>query len=355
MKIEKNDPRLTAYVLNEITNEDRQLVEKALSNSAELRTEIEKLKIALGVLKKNTDADDDFFRLTNSQRDQIFTKIAESQPNLLQRFIKGPWGVATAGLITASFALMVFNHSLKDQVHKGMKLDASAELAESKPSASEEEQSFQDDMAKNDSRAPAPQAITPSAPQWSPKKSAYKMKEKSVKDLEAKADLATDKAMDRSQMAAADSLGSANESAGVAANSSASSRFTLESKSSALNAAASFGGSRGEGLAKGKLQKNQVAVAEKVVAPTVDFLLQTEPQVNQSIREKLHLSISNCLTQFEGSFVSVMMNWDGGQIKDLKPETGLTPNQKSCIEAQLKSIFGTNKHILLIKLNTVSK
>lgn len=141
MKINKNDPRLTAYLLNEISNEDRLLVEQALHESVELKAELEMIKKSLGVLQ-NSAKSEDIFRLTDRQRRNIFSEISKSNSNFLQRFIQSPWGYITGGLITASFALMIFNHSLRDQVKQKEKSFSEGQI-----------------MATADSAIPAQKAI----------------------------------------------------------------------------------------------------------------------------------------------------------------------------------------------------
>ena len=46
MTIDRNDPRLTAFVLNELEDREKAEVEAALQSSDELRSEIEKIREA---------------------------------------------------------------------------------------------------------------------------------------------------------------------------------------------------------------------------------------------------------------------------------------------------------------------
>jgi hypothetical protein len=111
MKIEKNDPRLTAYVLNELSAPERAEIEKALQTSNELREEVNSLKIALTPLQNTKLGDDGFFSLTNPQRNALFAEITKSHPGGFQKFVTSPWGYVTAGLMTASFALIMYSNN----------------------------------------------------------------------------------------------------------------------------------------------------------------------------------------------------------------------------------------------------
>lgn len=79
MKISKNDPRLTAYVLNELDALEKSMIENALKADPELQSEV---------------------ALTKTQREKIFEKPASSSG----------WSLWTIGgsLATASLALILF-------------------------------------------------------------------------------------------------------------------------------------------------------------------------------------------------------------------------------------------------------
>lgn len=337
MKINKTDPRLTAYLLNELSNEDHVLVEEALRESSEIKEELERLKKGLGLLSKNKPADEDFFKLTNQQRQQIFDQIADSQPNFLQRFIRGPWGYATAGLVTASFALMVFNHSLKDQV-----TSQKAQMTKDEIVVSEVQKISEAPAATISAAAPAKEKIV-----IAEDKALGSPAVDDAKPTEFAADQA---AASENEMALADSAASAPEPQMAA---------PAERKKSAAFGA--FGGGPTEGATKGavsnfqKMQKKELADSAGSAGPSSEFLLQTEPAVSQNLREKLHANFQDCLFHPENGLTSFKLKWNGLIISDIEPSHAVTPTQKSCLQEQLKTTLGPKKDILLIKINSVSK
>lgn len=316
MKIAKDDPRLTAYLLNDISTEDRLLVEQALRESSEIKEELEKLKKGMDLLKKNSPVEDDFFKLTNQQRQQIFDQISNTQPNFLQRFMRGPWGYVTAGLVTASFAFMIFNHSLQDQV--------------SQSGAMTKEEIVANEMQKiNDVPAAAPQALSVPA-----KPSSLRSKE-SVDDKAASAP--------KPQMAEAERKKSV----------SLGSTFGAGSQTSEGN---SKGGSAGfKKMQPQSLADSASSVQADFTGPSVEFLLQTDPALPQNLREKLHAAFHDCLLSPDGQLTSFKLKWDGIKANEVEPVSALTSSQKSCLEDQLKNTLGPKKDILVIKVNSVSK
>lgn len=95
MKIDKNDPRLTAYVLNEASKADRILIEQALQSDASLKAEIELLKSAVSRLHdaRNESA----YRLNPNQREKVLNRKPSGWN----------WWPAVGGFATAGLALML--------------------------------------------------------------------------------------------------------------------------------------------------------------------------------------------------------------------------------------------------------
>lgn len=65
-----NDPRLTAYVLGELEEVDRQVIENALEDSPELRREVEAIRDGVAILSTGLQAEP-CPSLTDDQRRRI--------------------------------------------------------------------------------------------------------------------------------------------------------------------------------------------------------------------------------------------------------------------------------------------
>lgn len=111
MKLSKNDPRLTAYVLGELNQADRALIEKAIQEDPSLKIELALLQKNILLLKKKEVPDLDF-KLTPKQRSEIFSQIATKK----KTFTPWHYGFTGGGLVAASLAVLVFTHSLKEDV-----------------------------------------------------------------------------------------------------------------------------------------------------------------------------------------------------------------------------------------------
>ncbi len=325
MKINKDDPRLTAYLLNEISTEDRLLVEQAIRDSSEIKVEIEKLKYSLGLLSQKSPADDDFFKLSKQQRKQIFDKISDSEPSLLQRLLKSPIGYATAGLVTASFAVMVFNHSLKNQGYKTAEVIKEEIVATEMQKFNEESAAF-DKVERREVKPMALATSKPIVPNY-----------KEVKKKEF--------------AAAAPSPQMAKES----------------EKSHSMGTSGAFGGgSVAEGARKGlsqnfqKLQQQNFDDRSSLTdsdrtKPVTDFLLQTEPASSQSLRETLHTIFRDCLLSDNTTLHTFKCKWQKDKPLEIDPSNTLTTSQKSCLETGLTNILGAKTDIFIIKFNSISK
>jgi hypothetical protein len=96
MKIDKNDPRLTAYVLNELSAADKALIEDALKADSDLRNEVQLLRKSAGILQSLSTQPS--HRLSPSQRDAIFPKAKS----------KIGWLSLSGGFAAAALAVIIF-------------------------------------------------------------------------------------------------------------------------------------------------------------------------------------------------------------------------------------------------------
>ena len=117
MKLQINDPRLLQYVLDEISSADRQLVEVAISNQSEIRAEVEELKRVYGTITEIESNPKDM-SLSAERRQKLFQQTIHknNSSGLSWLFDLKKLRYFTGGLIAATFAFLVFNHSLKKEV-----------------------------------------------------------------------------------------------------------------------------------------------------------------------------------------------------------------------------------------------
>lgn len=296
MTINKNDPRLTAYLLNEISNADRQLVEQALRESTELKAEVEILKKSLGLLQNQISEEDKFFSLTPDQRNHIFSKISETQSNPLKRFIRSPWGYATGGLITASFALMIFNHSLHNQVTD---------------------------------KAQAPTPVAAFVPQSSaPAKAAEKKKSEHTETaVDASMTLA-----DAEPAPPAASLGAVVAQEGVSEGSG--------------------GGASSKGFQKMQVQ----SFVERRAVEHLSFSLESEPTLPKNVYVQLEKDFQQCWAGDRKKFETFEFNWSfQNKITELASVKILSPDQATCLIQKLEQNIDPKSAVLHFKVKTVSK
>jgi len=121
MSISKNDPKLTAYVLNELSAAEAKPVADAVKNNPELQFEISRLQANLGLFKKLRPSEN--YRLDPARREKIFS---QTQPvSLWSKYLK-----VAGGLAVASLALVIFVINESDLKSAASKSSFEAELAE---------------------------------------------------------------------------------------------------------------------------------------------------------------------------------------------------------------------------------
>lgn len=115
MKLQKDDPRLLQFVLNEISIQDRKVVEAAIFNQMEIAKEIEALK---KIYKDISDFESQpsQLRLSSKRRENLFAQTIEKQGLMSWVLVFKNWRYTAGGLVAATFAVMIFTHSLKKEV-----------------------------------------------------------------------------------------------------------------------------------------------------------------------------------------------------------------------------------------------
>ena len=109
MKISKNDPRLTAYVLNELDAAEKTIIEKALQADPELQAEVAEIKKSVVEFSKLALPEADM-ALSPAQREQIFAKAVPPAST-------SGWSLWTIGgsLATACLALVLFQQKAHEK------------------------------------------------------------------------------------------------------------------------------------------------------------------------------------------------------------------------------------------------
>ena len=95
MKIDKNDPRLTAYVLGELSPADKALIEAALKTDSELQAEVLFIRKSTELLQQISHSET--HRLSANQREAIFPRAKA----------KWAWWSLGGGFATAALAVML--------------------------------------------------------------------------------------------------------------------------------------------------------------------------------------------------------------------------------------------------------
>lgn len=132
MKLQKDDVRLLQYVLNEASTADRKIVELAVNTQPEIAAEIQDLKRLYADISR-TELRPENLRLSAERKKILFeqTVYKQSSSSLawLSKFKN--WRYAIGGLVAATFALMVFKHSLKKEVTETARIERPIILADS--------------------------------------------------------------------------------------------------------------------------------------------------------------------------------------------------------------------------------
>lgn len=147
MKISKNDPRLTAYVLNELDALEKTMIENAIKADPELQSEVAQIKKSVGVFNTLAQPQAEM-TLSKSQREKIFAKPATSSG----------WSIWTIGgsLATASLAVILF----QQKAHERTDVIVSAPVSESVPAAAPQKATIVSKKQEAKIEQPAPAEMT---------------------------------------------------------------------------------------------------------------------------------------------------------------------------------------------------
>lgn len=117
--LQKDDPRLLQYVLNEISTQDLEVVHEAIAQQPEIAAEIKVLTDLYADVSDLQSAPKDLV-LSPERRKKLFAETIYKNNESVSWFSKvasfGSFKYATGGLIAATFAFLVFNQSLKHEV-----------------------------------------------------------------------------------------------------------------------------------------------------------------------------------------------------------------------------------------------
>ncbi len=115
MKNHKNDPRISAYILNELNAQERTAFEQELLQNSELSRELEAFRKNISEIQTHFKNEPET-QLSSDRKKALFEKINDSKKSSFSF----PLGWAGGGFIAASLALILFNQSLKNEVHRPM-------------------------------------------------------------------------------------------------------------------------------------------------------------------------------------------------------------------------------------------
>ncbi len=158
MKLQKDDARLLQYVLNEISATDLQVVNLAIASQPEIAAEVQSLKNLYTDIS-NFESEPKNLKLSTLRKQKLFQqtiyKEGPSSFSWLSELKK--WRYATGGLVAATFALMVFTHSLKDEVKEQARFDRPTIPADSAVGSKVATQALVEKKSKD---ANAPEVVT---------------------------------------------------------------------------------------------------------------------------------------------------------------------------------------------------
>jgi hypothetical protein len=115
MKLQKNDVRLLQFVLNEISNIDRDIVLQSIQNQPEIAHEVASLRKQVGELAVELTQPNNL-QMTAEQKQSLFAQTIYSKSNAQKKigFIRR-WQWLIGGLTAVAFTVLVFNKSMYKQ------------------------------------------------------------------------------------------------------------------------------------------------------------------------------------------------------------------------------------------------
>lgn len=138
MKLNKNNPKLTAYVLNELSAAEVQQIELEIKQDPELQTEVQRLKQNINQLKQLKSSE--VYRLDLNRRDALFAAVQPA--SRWSRILK-----YSGGLTAAALAVTLY---INNQTGLNRSAGKMSKLSADKPS----------EKVENISQSPPPKAAS---------------------------------------------------------------------------------------------------------------------------------------------------------------------------------------------------
>ena len=112
MKLQKDDVRLMQFVLNEISNIDRDIVAQALVNQPEIAEEIAEIKKLIDPVHRMSSEPNNL-QLTAAQKQNLFAQTIYSKAHAKAKIgFLAQWQWLIGGLTAVAFSVLVFNKSM---------------------------------------------------------------------------------------------------------------------------------------------------------------------------------------------------------------------------------------------------
>lgn len=158
MKINKNDPQLTAYVLNELSPSEKKAIETLIQNDPELKLEVTRLRSNITQLRslKANEA----FRLDPHQRENLFKAAGIYQTSIWSKVLK-----YSGGLVAASLAVIIYTQNSTNLKKSASSKMSGADTMAAAPALSELSEPSTKVVARAESRPVAIKKIEKAEPE----------------------------------------------------------------------------------------------------------------------------------------------------------------------------------------------
>lgn len=318
MKNNTNDPRISAYILNELSAEDRRTFEQELSQNSKLSEELNTYKKNISEIQTHFKNEPEL-QLSSDRKEALFQKMKNSKKSSFSF----PLGWAGGGFIAASLALILFNQSLKNEVTRPM---------------------YQTEISESDFSTPemkmADKAKTVNIETHAEAKGTARLMEQNKESAPAStAAAATDIAMEDAAAVSSETLGAATAE-GFSRSRGSMKEFGSAS-AKADTALSAFGASK-------KSLKDSETVQKE------HFIISIQPAVTDTAKDQAEYAIKNCLMIDSKLDLELVWTQSSQTVSVKKSNPSLDAKALECLKSHLQKIQWPSDNDFTFKIHTDS-
>lgn len=321
MKSNTNDPRISAYILNELNAQERTAFEQELLRSSDLSEQLAAYKKNISEIHTHFKNEPEL-QLSSDRKEALFQKMKNSKKSSFSF----PLGWAGGGLIAASLALIMFNQSLKTEVTRPL---YQTEISAADLAAPDMKKADKANTVNIETHAEA--NGTASLKQ----QNKYSAPSAAAETAIAKEDAAT---------VSSETLGAAS----------------TEGYARSRDSGSAFGSASDSAMATAEVRPSAIVASKKSLKDSESvqkehFIISVQPAITDSTKFQAESALKNCLQMNSKSNFEFIWTQSSQTVSVKKSNPSLDAKAVECIKSQFLKIQWPNDNDFTFKIYNGSK